>query len=79
MRHPGKPLPPFWTIEVDEEGRTQFVHQASGYKSWSLEDDPELSLQLKDELKQYEHKMNEEKEAKEKESSNVDENDKKEK
>merc|ERR1711879_631957 len=51
LRHPGKPLPAGWTKTVDEEGREKYIHNATGFESWQLEDDPHLSEELKKELK----------------------------
>merc|ERR1712158_205876 len=59
MRHPGKPLPSGWKIEVDEEGRTEFVHVKTGFRSWNLEDDPALSEELKKEIEESTSKKDE--------------------
>merc|ERR1712224_87242 len=58
-RHPGKPLPSGWKTEVDEEGRTEFVHVKTGFRSWSLEDDPALSEELKKEIEESTSKKDE--------------------
>ena len=54
MRHPGKILPKGWVEKVDEEGRCQFVHEKSGYVSWSLENDMGLSEDLRKEIEEFE-------------------------
>jgi len=52
MRHPGKKMPAGWSAEVDSEGRTEFVHKESGFRSWILEEDPALPKALKKEIEE---------------------------
>merc|ERR1712224_943314 len=51
MRHPGKPLPSGW--------KTEFDHVKTGFRSWSLEDDPALSEELKKEIEESTSKKDE--------------------